>query len=226
MLSLASLSSRTGSSVPADISKPIYSILLTVVFRMLWYLVQTRTKLPICPSYTLLPMARFCTVCCIAPLGDIYKYLPEEQKQSSSIDVEWKIELHQLVDAADQGCPFCSFVVYRYFHGVATYFFGGISATQDVTCCVDAPLGEKPERLVKALEEVREKCEGLQKDGFTFLLKAEHSLGRKLPDVDKITISIRNTEVEKSKLAELIGLRQQLVLEVYAPEGMSPDSRS
>jgi hypothetical protein len=132
--------------------------------------------------------------------------------------IQWRFRLDALANAAMDGCHFCGFMANRFFDDPGYTFFSGPSmSTQWVRCCGYSSKTEVSESLIKSVANIRKFLEEHSDADFTLVAQPTDY---RLYDLEygKIHFWAIGTSLTPDAVKRILGCRQRIVLEIYAPE--------
>lgn len=132
------------------------------------------------------------------------------------VAIAWDVYLGRLADAAERGCQFCSFMAVRFFHDeMCTFFFDKQVLAPVTGCCGSAPKGVLTNLVRQAVAHLRHHA---GKDIHITLLGESFERGNTACRLGKVTFTAACTNLPDGDGRGVLGLRKQIVLELYTKE--------
>jgi hypothetical protein len=161
----------------------------------------------------------YCQVCypVSRDLAVLARPKPEDVKED--VIIAWKVKLDDLANSAQQGCHFCSLMACRFFNDRLYTFTFTSHAEKPVTgCCGSAPKGELSKDVTEAIAHLREQASG-DPDSWVTLVGEKFRRNEESSYDGKIRWTAAWTSLSFEKADKLLGVRTEIVLEMYATKG-------
>jgi hypothetical protein len=164
-----------------------------------------------------------CCSACISLTRDlgVFSRSSEQYPKGPKNFVQWIIRLDALVEAATAGCQFCSFMADRFFDDrIYSFIWGTTPNHTKVACCFAGSAVPPSERVTRAIKSIQESLKKYPDAEFTLLVQPTdyEDEGMGFGRLRIRAVSCR-PEGEENMARDILGLRKQIILEVYAQKG-------
>jgi hypothetical protein len=163
-----------------------------------------------------------CPVCwpITRDLGVFSRYL-ENLKPDQGAILEWPIRLSELADTAEAGCQLCRFMAVKFFFRSGIVVFGRLEMDNGIACCSASHAVEKTSEIEAAVEKLRNFCGRFPDVEFGMVVEPIDWV-REEAVFGRIRVSVSTTKNLKDEqaVAEILNHNSEIVLEIYATEGI------
>jgi hypothetical protein len=132
--------------------------------------------------------------------------------------IKWDVHLSELADSAERGCcHFCGFMATRFFNDPLYSFKFTLETNSPVTgCCSSAEKGQITDQIQQAVKHLREHAKRHDRPCVTLV---GETFDNERPNLGKVRWTAAFTEIPGGDVRELLGMRTEIVLELYAKKG-------
>ena len=144
---------------------------------------------------------------------------PSEETPRENLFIKWIVNLRETATAAENGCQWCSFIAVRVFDNpIASFISRNASAETIVGCCAADESGPS-KQVSKAVEKIRSFLLGEPDAELTLVAQPSDQLLDLSYGRIRFTV-IYDKKANNEKMQSLLGMMNELNVEVYAVKGM------
>lgn len=161
----------------------------------------------------------YCPVCypVSKDLAILFMELSPDDKEQ--VAIQWDVFLGQLADSAEGGCHFCGFMAARFFNDqMFTFDFGIGVESPPIGCCGSVSNSELSEDVENAIKHLRHHAGD---DNRITLFAESFEPGCSASRLGKVRFSAAFTNLPEGDVRPILGVRSEIVLELYTRKGLT-----